>query len=164
MTGGARVRPGRAEDLAAVRALAVAAGLFGPDDVAEVVERTDVAHGEPALWLMTTDDDGVVVGTAYSVREPVSDGVWNMLMLAVDPEHHRGGLGRELVAAVEAALRGLEEPATALVVETSSTEDFARARAFYAAVGYTEVGRVPHYYGRGDDKVVLWKTLLRAEG
>lgn len=49
--------------------------------------------------------------------------------------------------------------ARVLLVETSSTEQYHRARAFYLARGFDEEARVRDFYGPGDDRVVFWKSL-----
>lgn len=71
-----------------------------------------------------------------------ADELAHLNLLAVDPEHRRRGVGRRLV-------RWLEE--TALTAGTFSIglelrSDNAGARAFYAALGYRELARIPGYY------------------
>ena len=57
-------------------------------------------------------------------------------------------------------LRGLgPETAQVLLVETSSTGQFARTRELYPQRGFVEEARIRRYYGPGDDKVVFWKSL-----
>ena len=87
--------------------------------------------------------------------------MWNLYFLAVTKKHQGGGsTGSALVAYVEANLRTRgEDVAKLLLIETSSVERFAPARAFYRKRGYVEEARVREYYGPGDDKVVFWKRL-----
>jgi [ribosomal protein S18]-alanine N-acetyltransferase len=65
-----------------------------------------------------------------------------LLTLAVDPGSRRRGIGRRLVAALEAAARARGAEAVFLEV----AEGNAAARALYAACRYAEVGRRPGYY------------------
>ena len=44
------------------------------------------------------------------------------------------------------------------VVETSSREAYTPTRRFYEALGYYEAGRIPGFYGPGDDKVIFLKA------
>ena len=61
---------------------------------------------------------------------------------------------------VERTLRQLgDEHARVLIVETSSTDPYAQARAFYAKYGFEEEARIREFYGPGDHKVVFWKSL-----
>jgi ribosomal protein S18 acetylase RimI-like enzyme len=47
-------------------------------------------------------------------------------------------------------------------VETAGTDDYAGARAFYAALGYVAQARLPDFYADGVDKVIYWKRLPSA--
>ncbi len=49
-----------------------------------------------------------------------------------------------------------------LIVETSSLDRFERTRRFYRDRGFVEEARIREFYGPGDDKIVFWKLLHRA--
>ncbi len=44
-----------------------------------------------------------------------------------------------------------------LVIETISLPSLENTRRFYVNRGYSECGRVPHFYAMGDDKVIFGK-------
>ena len=76
------------------------------------------------------------------------------------PGGHRSGAGSQLIQWVERALCALgEEQARVLIVETSSTDRYTQARAFYDKQGFEEEARIREFYGPGDHKVVFWKAL-----
>jgi ribosomal protein S18 acetylase RimI-like enzyme len=52
-----------------------------------------------------------------------------------------------------------ERGARRVVVETSGRPDYARARRFYEASGYREVGRIADFYADGDSCVFYSKEL-----
>jgi len=49
-----------------------------------------------------------------------------------------------------------------LIVETSSTDQYARTRAFYRQHHYDEEARIRDFYGPEDHKIVFWKSLEAA--
>jgi len=66
-------------------------------------------------------------------------------------------------AAEEQLRRSGEDVARVLIVEASSTDQYARTRTFYRKLGYHEEARIRQFYGPSDDKVVFWKSLLGAQ-
>ncbi len=102
-------------------------------------------------------DDGGVTGVAYYAPEQLSDGVWNLYMLAVDPRQQGSGQGAALVRHVEEAVR--REGGRVVLIETSGVDEFERTRTFYEKCGYVEEARIRDYFGPGDAKVVFWKSL-----
>lgn len=158
------IRPATAADLERIKDIAVAAGMFTSDE-AEFFD--EMLHGaldgilEGHQWLVVEVDDGTVVSAAQFAPEPFADRMWNLYFIAVDPAAQGIGIGRSVVAHVEAELQGRgEEQARTLIVETSSTEQYARTREFYTGLGYDEEARIRGFYGTDDHKVVFWKSLV----
>lgn len=153
------IRPTTLDDTAAVLGLAVASGLFpadATDEVAGVLAGALSGElGPDHVWL--TDDDGGPVGVAYYAPERMTEGTWNLYMLAVHPDRQRQGRGAALVRHVERELA--RRGARLLLIETSGLGTFERTRAFYRALGYEEEARVREFYNAGDDKVIFRKAL-----
>ena len=96
------------------------------------------------------------MGVSYLGPEQMANGTWNLFFLAVDSGRRGSGLGGQLVAAAEMAVR--ERGGRVLLIETSGQDGFGRQRAFYAGLGYTLEARIRDFYDHGDDKVVFWKA------
>jgi ribosomal protein S18 acetylase RimI-like enzyme len=156
------IRPATAADESVVE-LAVANGMFAAGEVDDLAGIFTAAVGgelDGHRWWMAVRTDGEVVGAAYVAPEPFADRVWNLYFIAVAPTGHGLGTGTRLVEHVEQHLRSAgEQAARVLVVETSSTEQYVAASAFYRARGFDEEARIRDFYGPGDDKVVFWKSL-----
>lgn len=154
--------PAEREDIAR---LALSNEMFAPDELGGVLEAFDGALDgtlEDHHWLVLVDTAGVVVGGAYYAPEPFADRVWNLYFIAVAPDGHGAGAGTVLIGHVEDALRSRgESDARVLLVETSGTDQYRQARAFYLARGFAEEARIREYYGPGDDKIVFWKSLVQ---
>jgi ribosomal protein S18 acetylase RimI-like enzyme len=91
----------------------------------------------------------------------MTDGTWNLYLLAVHPQHQGQGLGAALVRQIEQDLRSTG--ARVLLIETSGVPDFAGQRGFYTRLGYHQEARIREFYAPGDDKVVYCKLLQRTE-
>ena len=157
------IREATADDLDRIKEIAVAADMFSVDEVGFFDEMFAGAHDgslEGHAWLVAEDDAGVITGAAQFAPEPFADRLWNLYFLAADPVAQGQGVGSTLIGHVETELRGRgDDVARVLIVETSSTDQYASSRAFYAAQGFTEEARIREFYGPGDDKVVFWKAL-----
>ncbi len=55
-------------------------------------------------WLVF-ESDGESIAVAYYVPERLTNGTWNLLLIAVRPDRQNGGVGRSLMAYVERDLR-----------------------------------------------------------
>lgn len=156
------IRPAAPDDVGAVKRIAVEAGLFGEDDVAffdEMLAGSFDGSMTDHHWLVV-EAGGTIVAAAYYAPEPFADRMWNLYFIAVDPAHHGHGVGGDLLAHVERSLRDRGDgTARVLIVETSSTDQYARTRDFYRAHGFDEEARIRQFYGPDDDKIVFWKSL-----
>ncbi len=87
----------------------------------------------------------------------MTDGTWNLYLIAVRPDRQGQGRGGALLRHVEQALavRG----ARILLVETSGLPALERTRAFYRKCGYDQEARIRDFYKAGDDKIVFRKAL-----
>jgi ribosomal-protein-alanine N-acetyltransferase len=107
--------------------------------------------GQPGVLLETA-------AAGFALGRVASDEA-ELLTLAVDPTRRRGGHGRALLAAFEAAARA--RGAARVFLEVAETN--APARALYAAAGYAEAGRRRGYYrapgGAAADAIVLARRL-----
>jgi ribosomal protein S18 acetylase RimI-like enzyme len=158
------IRVAEPADLERIKAIAVAAQMFTVDEVAffdEMLAGFWDGSMEGHQWLVLEDGDRTVQAAANYAPEPFSDRMWNLYFIAVDPSYQGGGAGTALMARAEEELRAKgEQLARVLIVETSSTEQYAKTREFYVKLGYDEEARVRQFYGPGDDKVMYWKALV----
>ncbi len=150
---------GRA-DVAALKAVVDRSGLFPSSLLDDMLAGYLDGQAQGDAWL-TVDDEGPVA-VAYYAPERMTQGTWNLQLIAVDPARRSQGVGAALLAHIERALTA--EGQRVLLVETSGTPDFERTRAFYRANGYDEEARIRDFYEAGDDKVVFWKSLTGGAG
>lgn len=153
------IRPTIPDDTTALIALADATGLFSPSELELLHQMLSDSLGEDSnikpFWI--TDDDHGPVGVVYCEPELMTDGTWNLQLLAIHPNYQGQGRGMKLLRYLEQALtlRG----GRMLIVETSGLPAFERTRRFYVKCGYNEEARIRDFYGIGDDKIVFRKVL-----
>lgn len=108
----------------------------------------------PDSIVLIAREPGAIAGFAIM---RYSDDVAHLNLLAVDPAHRRRGVARRLMAWLE------ETAVTAgtfiVGLELRATND--AAYAFYASLGYRELGRVPGYY-QGVEPAIRMARDVRA--
>lgn len=137
------ILPAAMADLAAVTELESEAldGAWGRESWAE--QLASVRTG-----VLVARDAGEVVGViAMSSVADVAD----LDRVIVRSDHRRTGLGRRLVAAGLAWARRVG--AQRVLLEVAERND--PARGLYAACGFAPIARRAHYYGPGQDALVL---------
>ncbi|MFQ5665647.1 MAG: ribosomal protein S18-alanine N-acetyltransferase [Candidatus Binatia bacterium] len=97
------------------------------------------------------DRSGRVMG--YVCWWLVGDEV-HILNIAVHPECRKCGVGRALV---ELVLRDAEERHASIITLEVRRENTA-ALALYRSLGFAELGVRQHYYGRGEDAIIMGWT------
>lgn len=118
-------------------------------------ERHALDDGRTYSVLEEEDHIRGVAGLHHYVWGPAQN-IW-LAWFAVDPDQHRRGLGRSLLKFIEGRAQQLGY--MRLFIETYSTPEFAKARAFYGAMGFSRVGHVDNYQPDGGEMVVFCKDL-----
>lgn len=150
------------DDVKALIAVAEASGLFKPQQIDELsqmlAQHFDGAPNKYDLWF-TDDDDGEPVGVAYTAPERMTEGTWNLYLIAIHPDNQRQGRGKAILGHVEKML--VERGERMLLVETSGTDDFDYVRTFYRNNGYEEEARIRDFYANEVDKITFRKVLKK---
>lgn len=134
-------------------------GIFYEADVLVALELIDLGltPGAGGYLFAVAESESRAVGYACFGLNPMTDNVYDLYWIAVDRTLQGQGIGRQILAEVEARVRELG--GRMLMIETGGKASYAPTRAFYLACDYREVARVPDYYRVGDDKVMFAKVL-----
>jgi ribosomal protein S18 acetylase RimI-like enzyme len=155
------IRPMIPADRPAVLALIEATGFFRPDEIAVAEELIDIALDRPDQKdygiVVDTDETGAVTGYMTYGPTPLTLGTFDLYWMAVDPKAQGKGVGKALVRWLEEYVR--KQGGRLIVIETSSTEKYEPTRRFYVGLDYTEVARIPDFYGPGDGRVIYTKRV-----
>lgn len=119
------------------------AGFFNPSDTAEIWLTKEV-HQKP-------------IAVAYCAPERMTEGTWNLYLIAIHKDYQGQGLGSEIMRHVENLLKN--QGVRILIVETSSLPNFELTRKFYDKLGYNREAVIREFYQKGEDKIVFRKKL-----
>ncbi len=151
----------RFEDVNAVERLVRSTGAFSEAEVAiarELVEES-LSRGEEISGYRFLFAEGSSGLNGYTCLGPIAGTVnrYELYWIVVHPNIRRAKLGHRLLQASEEMVRTLG--GVRLFVESSTRGEYAAARRFYAAEGYSLLAEVPDWHADGDGMVIFGKRL-----
>lgn len=160
-----KIRQVEARDRERIHELLVIVARFTEEEVRCAIELVDIAldhpeRGEYLVHVLEEPDRGpnrAVQGYVCYGATPMTDGVFDLYWIAVDPKQQGHGFGQLLLRFVENEVR--RQRGRMLLIETSSKESYGPTLLFYQRSGYEEISRIKDFYRIEDDKVVFCKKL-----
>ena len=161
------IRPVEQKDRERIHQILVATARFTEEEVKCAVELVDQSlehpeKGDYTVYVLEEPDSGprrMVQGYVCYGPTPLTDGVWDLYWIAVDPKQQGHGFGQLLLKFVENEVR--RQRGRMLLIETSSKESYGPTLRFYVRSGYDEISRIKDFYRIEDDKVVFCKKLAQ---
>ena len=137
------------------------AGVFNEEEIDSVPQMFDEylkygTEGDGYHFLVYREVDKVLGYAIYGYRD-LTDGVYDLYWIAVDPDARHKGVGRALLTASENAIRDLG--GRIIIVETSGSDDYSGTRDFYVSTGYINEATIKDFYSPGDDLKIFTKRV-----
>ena len=107
-------------------------------------------------FIVDRENDQVLGFACYGPRD-LTNGVFDLYWIAVDPSCRRSGVGRGLLSSSEEAVRKLG--GRMLIAETSGTPHYEPTRRFYYSMGYILEATIKDFYVEGDDLAIFVKRF-----
>jgi ribosomal protein S18 acetylase RimI-like enzyme len=160
-----KIRPVEQKDRDRIHQILVATSRFTDEEVKCAIELVDQSlehpeKGEYLVYVLEEPDSGprkAVQGYVCYGATPLTDGVFDLYWIAVDPKQQGMGFGQLLLRFVENEVR--RQKGRMLLIETSSKESYGPTLKFYERSGYDEISRIKDFYRIEDDKVIFSKKL-----
>jgi len=150
------IRPVVRADLPLLKGVIDSSELFPGEMLDDMIQGYLNQSAVSQIWL-TFEVEGRPVAIAYCAPEPMTEGSYNLYLIAVHKSQQGKGIGGQLMRFVENQLHG--QGAHLLLVETSGLPEFELTRKFYLQLGYHSEAVIRDFYKLGEDKVVFWKRL-----
>jgi ribosomal protein S18 acetylase RimI-like enzyme len=134
--------------------------IFTAEEIEVAQELIDIWLDKPEqrdYIIRTAEQNGRVAGYVCFGPTPATEATYDLYWIAVSPELHGSGIGGKLLrfAEEEISSRG----GRIVVIETSSTEKYRSARAFYEKKGYLMEARIRGFYRPGDDRLIYIRRM-----
>ena len=162
------IRPAVPADRPRILEILTTTARFTRQEIGWAMELVDLAFERPAkkeyvVHVLEEPDSGpnrMVQGYVLFGPTPMTDDVFDLYWIAVDPKRQGQGFGQILLRFVENEVR--RESGRMLLIETSSKRSYAPTIRFYQQAGYREISRIKDFYRIEDDKVVFCKQLAQS--
>ena len=154
------IRPAEQRDRERIHEILRATDRFTDEEVSCAMELVDewLTRPEKGDYIVYVADSGSgAVGYACYGPTPLTDGVFDLYWIAVDPAQQGSGFGQALLRFVEAEVE--RSRGRMLLIETSSKDSYGPTLRFYERAGYDEISRIKDFYRIEDDKVVFCKKV-----
>ncbi len=145
------------EDVDALKEVIDTNTLFSSSLLEEMMNDYFTNPSTRDIWL-TEESTGGPVAILYCAPERLTEGTYNLYLIAVHKNYQGKGIGARMMSYLEAFIKDIGE--RVLLVETSGLPEFARTRKFYDQCGYNREALIRDFYREGEDKVVFWKKLI----
>ncbi len=150
------MRPIKATDLKDLKAVIDSNELFPSELLDEMTAGFFNQSDTAEIWL-TKEVHQKPIAVAYCAPERMTEGTYNLYLIAIHKDYQGQGLGSEIMMHVEHLLKN--QGVRILIVETSSLPNFELTRKFYDKLGYNREAVIREFYQKGEDKIVFWKKL-----
>ena len=149
------------KDASQIHDITARAGVFNQEEVDSVPamfsEYLTLGAEGSGYHFIVYREEGQVLGYAIYGYRDLTDGVYDLYWIAVDPHARRKSVGRKLLTACEDAVRA--EGGRISIAETSGTAEYASTREFYVRTGYVNEASIKDFYSVGDDLKIFVKRV-----
>jgi len=156
-----KVRRIERRDRPRLEAILYAQDHFKSAEVEAALDFIDITltqpHQRDYTILCAESGSGEVQGYVCYGPTPLTDRVYDLYWIAVNPAFWNRGTGSALLRRMEEELA--RRRARMVLIETSSLPTYESPRTFYEKHGYREQARVPNFYAAGEHKLIFSKPL-----
>ena len=150
-----------AEDGEQIHEITLRTGMFNSEEVQCVVDiwQQYLQFGSQAsgYTFYVEKDAECTLGFVCVGPRSLTDRVYDLYWIAVDPAAQHRGVGRRLLQKAETAVQELG--GRIMVIETSGTPQYAGTRAFYISSGYLHEATLRDLYSNGDDLYIYTRRM-----
>jgi ribosomal protein S18 acetylase RimI-like enzyme len=144
-----------------IRAVTANTGMFSAEEVQCVTDLfaayINLGNEASGYTFFVEKDAARVLGFVCVGPRALTDRVYDLYWIAVEPSAQRRGVGKRLLQRAEEVVR--QKGGRILVIETSGTPKYAGTRDFYLASGYAREAILRDLYADGDDLCIFTKRL-----
>lgn len=133
---------------------------FKAEEVNVALELIDITLNFPAQTdynVFVFEDEEKVLGYHCTGKRPMTDAVYDLYWIVVDPDTSGKGVGKKLLQHATEFVK--EQKGRWLLAETSSKETYEKTRLFYMNNNFKVIAQIDDFYSERDSLLVFGKRL-----
>ncbi|MEG8946003.1 GNAT family N-acetyltransferase [Rosettibacter firmus] len=107
------------------------------------------------IYVYENEND--IIGYYCIGKRALTDGVYDLYWIVVDPQHQNKGIGKQLLNHAEKFVQ--EKKGRWILAETSSKESYASTRNFYLRNKYSILAEIKDFYTINDNLIIFGKYI-----
>jgi aminoglycoside 6'-N-acetyltransferase I len=154
------IRKLRPEDRDQILKIVSSIEIFSEEEKDVALELIDEAIAKPQQEyynIFVYEEENKVLGYHCTGKRALTDGVFDMYWIVVDPKTQNKGIGKQLLEHVENFAR--ERNGRWILAETSSRDNYTPTRNFYMRNNYTILSEIKDFYTMNDNLVIFGKYI-----
>lgn len=154
------IRKLRPEDRDQILKIVSSIEIFSKEEKDVALELIDEAIAKPQQEyynIFVYEDENKVLGYHCTGKRALTDGVFDMYWIVVDPKTQNKGIGKQLLEHVENFAK--ERNGRWILAETSSRDNYTPTRNFYMRNNYTILSEIKDFYTMNDNLVIFGKYI-----
>jgi ribosomal protein S18 acetylase RimI-like enzyme len=154
------IRKLRPEDREQIQNIVSSIDIFSAEEKDVALELIDeaIAKSQQEYYnVFVYEEEGKVLGYHCTGKRALTDGVFDMYWIVVDPHTQNKGIGKKLLEHVENFAK--ERNGRWILAETSSRENYTPTRNFYLRNNYSILTEIRDFYSMNDNLVIFGKYI-----
>lgn len=154
------IRKPRADDREKLKAIIESTNNFSDEEKKVAMELIDEALGNlnhEYYNIFVYEEEGRIAGYHCTGKRALTDGVYDLYWIVVDPNIQNKGIGKKLLDHAESFVR--EKKGRWILAETSSKDSYNATRNFYMRNNYSIVSQIKDFYKVDDNLIVFGKYI-----
>ncbi len=154
------IREADKTDIEAIREIIEQIEIFDENlrqSAREVIQEAILNPFLTSLKVFVYEIDKKITGYYCIGKRALTDGVYDLYWIAVDPAHQDNSVGRKLLLHAENFVK--ENKGRWILIEVSAENKFQTTRNFYFRNNYSILTQITDFYSKGNDLLLFGKYL-----
>lgn len=154
------IRKLKSEDREQLKRILSNVNQFKPTECDVALELIDISIMNPVQEdynVFVFEENGKVLGYHCTGQRPLTNGVYDLYWIAVDPSIQGKGIGAQLLKHAEEFI--LERKGRLILAETSSRDNYNETRGFYLKHNFSVLAEIKDFYSIEDNLIIFGKYL-----